>query len=165
MLQHANLRDRVILVCCVAVIATLYVVGFVSRTELRHVVQTLPLWVGAILGYLGARMARWVALPLFVFWLVLMSLIWLYLLGWANVIHGHFSRIEIAMTLIVGVSSLVGIVGCMAGIRSAGLLTGGVVFLLAASFQAAMLYVVFCRNSRIDRSETAPYWRSFISFL
>jgi hypothetical protein len=63
------------------------------------------------------------------------------------------------------VSSLVGIVGCMAGIRSAGLLTGGVVFLLAASFQAAMLYVVFCRNSCIDRSETAPYWRSFISFL
>jgi hypothetical protein len=57
MQQHANLRDRMIPVCCVTVIATLYVVGFVSRTELRHVVQTLPLWVGAMLGYLGARMA------------------------------------------------------------------------------------------------------------
>lgn len=143
MREHANLRERVIPVCCVAVIAALYVVGFVSRTELRHVVQTLPLWVGAILAYLGARMARWVALPLFLLWLILMSLIWLYLLGWANVIHGHFSPIEIAMTLIVGISALVGIVGCMAGIRSAGVLAGSGVFLLSAGFQVAMLYVSF----------------------
>jgi len=143
MQQHANSRDRMIAVCCVAVIAALYVVGFVSRTELRHVVQTLPLWVGAILGYLGARMARWVALPLFLIWLILMSLIWLYLLGWAHVIHGNFSPIEIAMTLTVGMSSLVGIVGCMAGIQSTGLLAGGVVFLLLAGFQVAMSYVRF----------------------
>jgi hypothetical protein len=40
-----------------------------------------------------------VALPLFLIWL--MSLIWPYLLGWANVIHGHFSPVEMAMTLIV----------------------------------------------------------------
>jgi hypothetical protein len=143
MQQHANLRDRVIPVCCVAVIAALYVVGFVSRTELRHVVQTLPLWVGAILGYLGARITRWVALPLFLLWLILMSLIWLYLLGWSNVIHGHFSPVEIAMTLIVGISSLVGIVGCVTRIPNAGSLTGSGVFLLSAGFQVAMLYVSF----------------------
>jgi len=58
MQQHANLHYRMIPACRVAVIAALYVVGFVSQTELRHVVQTLPLWVGAILGYLGVRMAR-----------------------------------------------------------------------------------------------------------
>jgi hypothetical protein len=143
MQPHANLRDRMIPVCCVAVIAALYVVGFVSQTELRHVVQTLPLWVGAILGYLGVRMARWVALPLFLIWLILMSLIWLYLLGWSNVIHGHFSPVEIAMTLIVGISSLAGIVGCVPGIQSAGLLAGSGVFLLSASSQVAMLYVSF----------------------
>jgi hypothetical protein len=143
MQQHANLHNRMIPACCVAVIAALYVVGFVSQTELRHVVQTLPLWVGAILGYLGVRMARWVALPLFLIWLILMSLIWMYLLGWANVIHGHFSPVEIAMTLIVGISSLAGIVGCVPGIQSAGLLAGSGVFLLSASSQVAMLYVSF----------------------
>jgi hypothetical protein len=143
MQQHANLHNRMIPACCVAVIAALYVVGFVSQTELRHVVQTLPLWVGAILGYLGVRMARWVALPLFLIWLILMSLIWLYLLGWSNVIHGHFSPVEIAMTLIVGISSLAGIVGCVPGIQSAGLLAGSGVFLLSASSQVAMLYVSF----------------------
>jgi hypothetical protein len=130
-------------VCCVAVIAALYVVGFVSRTELRHGVQTLPLWVGVMLGYLGARMARRVALPLFLIWLILMSLIWLYLLGWANVLRGHFSPIEIAMTVIVGISSLAGIVGCVLGIHSASILTGSGVFLLSAGFQVAMLYVSF----------------------
>jgi hypothetical protein len=143
MQQHANLHNRMIPACCVAVIAALYVVGFVSQTELRHVVQTLPLWVGAILGYLGVRMARWVALPLFLIWLILMSLIWLYLLGWANVIHGHFSPVEIAMTLIVGISSLAGIVGRVPGIQSAGLLAGSGVFLLSTSSQVAMLNVSF----------------------
>jgi hypothetical protein len=147
MQQHGNLHNRMIPACCVAVIAALYVVGFVSQTELRLVVQTLPLWVGAILGYLGVRMARWVALPLFLIWLILMSLIWLYLLGWANVIHGHFSPVEIAMTLIVGmivgISSLAGIVGCVPGIQSAGLLAGRGVFLLSATSQVAMLYVSF----------------------
>ena len=128
MQQHANLHYRMIPTCCVAVIAALYVVGFVSQTELRHVVQTL---------------ARWVALPLFLIWLILMSLIWLYLLGWSNVIHGHFSPVEIAMTLIVGISSLAGIVGCVPGIQSAGLLAGSGVFLLSASSQVAMLYVSF----------------------
>jgi hypothetical protein len=143
MQQHANLHNRMIPACCVAVIAALYVVGFVSQTELRHVGQTLPLWVGAILGYLGVRMARWVALPLFLIWLILVSLIWLYLLGWASVIRGHFSPVEIAMTLIVGISSLAGIAGCVPGIQSAGLLAGSGVFLLSASSQVAMLYVSF----------------------
>ena len=143
MQQHANFRDRMTAVCCVAVIAALYVVGFVSRTELRHVVQTLPLWIGAILGYLGVPIARWVALPLFLLWLILMSLIWLYLLGWAHVIHGHFSPVEIAMTLVVGISSLLGIVGCGPRIQGTGLLTRGVVFLLSAVFQVVVMYASF----------------------
>lgn len=38
-----------------------------------------------------------------------MVLIWLYLLGFSHVINGHFSVLEVAMTLIVGAASLVGI--------------------------------------------------------
>ena len=143
MQKHANLRDRMIPVCCVAMIAALYVVGLVSGTELRHFVQTVPLWLGAILGFLGARVARWVALPLFLFWLFLMILIWLYLMGWAELIHGHFSPTEIAMTLVVGISSLLGIIGSVQGMLGTGLLTGGAVFLLSAVFQVAMFYVSF----------------------
>ncbi len=141
--QRPPFRNRIIPLCCVTVIAALYIVGLVSNTELRHVVQTLPLWLGAILGYFGVRMARWVVLPVFLIWFALMSLVWLYLLGWAHVIHGHFSATEIAMTLIVGISSVFGIASSVRGIRSTSLVTGSAVFLLSAGFQLAMLYVSF----------------------
>ena len=38
-----------------------------------------------------------------------MSLIWLYLLGIATFVSGHFSPLEIAMTIIVGIASVVGL--------------------------------------------------------
>jgi hypothetical protein len=37
-----------------------------------------------------------------------MGLIWLFLLGWAHVVSGTFSPIEVAMTLVVGLSSILG---------------------------------------------------------
>jgi len=37
-------------------------------------------------------------------------LIWLFLLGWVRVISGHFSPIEIVLTIIIGAASLVGLV-------------------------------------------------------
>jgi hypothetical protein len=38
-----------------------------------------------------------------------MSLIWLFLLGWAHVISGTFSPIEIAMIFVAGASSIFGL--------------------------------------------------------
>lgn len=99
--------------CCLGVLIALYIVGAVSHGSLRHEVQTLPLWFGIVLGFNRRDMARWCALPCFLFWLFCMVLIWLFLLGWARVISGHFSPVEIAMTLIVGVSSAVGLWLCL----------------------------------------------------
>ena len=65
---------------------------------------------------LGARQAsigKWAALPFFIIWLCLMSLIWLYLLGWAQIITGTFSPVEVTLTLIIGVVSVIGIVSCI----------------------------------------------------
>ncbi len=42
-------------------------------------------------------------------WLAIMIAIWLFLLGWARILTGHFSPVEIAMTLIVGAGCLCGI--------------------------------------------------------
>jgi len=44
------------------------------------------------------------------FWLLVMALIWAYLLGISTFFSGHFSPIEIAMTMIVGAASVVRIV-------------------------------------------------------
>ncbi|MGA3048424.1 MAG: hypothetical protein ABSD67_17460 [Terracidiphilus sp.] len=94
--------------CCLAVLVALYVVGAVSHGSLRHEVQTLPLWVGIVAGFNRREFARWCALPCQLFWLVVMVMIWLFLLGWAHLISGHFSPVEIAMTIVVGVASAIG---------------------------------------------------------
>jgi hypothetical protein len=96
---------------CVAVLIALYVVGAVSVPpgSLRHEVQTLPLWFPIVQGFRERPMAKWMALPFLVFWLAIMTLIWLFLLGWARVVSGSFSITEIAMTIIIGVASLLGL--------------------------------------------------------
>src|SRR5579859_2306380 len=92
-----------------AVLVALYVVGAVSHGSLRHVVQTLPLWFPIVLGFRRSEFAKWSALPCLIFWLAIMVLIWLFLLGWARILSGHFSPIEIAMTLVIGIACVTGI--------------------------------------------------------
>ncbi len=94
--------------CSLLILVALYVVGAVSHGSLRHEVQTLPLWAPIVAGFNRREFARWCALPCFLFWLVIMVLIWLFLLGWAHVVSGHFSPIEIAMTLLIGLASASG---------------------------------------------------------
>src|SRR5258708_12694235 len=108
------MKPIVIGVCCLVIILALGGgVGLASGLVLRHLVQTLPLWVGVALGFRRSRAVGWVGLPLFLFWLLLMTLIWLYLLGVSSILSGHFSGLEIAMTIVVGTASLVGIAMCV----------------------------------------------------
>ena len=94
-----------------AVLIALYVVGGASQVHgsLRHDVQTLPLWFPIVWGFRNRALAKWSALPCFAIWLVIMLHIWLYLLGWAQLLKGQYNPVEIAMTLIVGVACLYGI--------------------------------------------------------
>jgi len=92
-------------------------VGLASNLVLRHIVQTAPLWVAVVLGFRRSHAAPWVALPFFLFWLLLMALIWAYLLGISTFFSGHFSPVEIAMTFIVGAASMVGI-GCFVAFKT-----------------------------------------------
>src|SRR5262249_1096752 len=87
-----------------AIVAALYVGGAVSvpAGALRHEVQTLPLWFPIIAGLENRELAKWAALPCLIFWLTVMIFIWLFLLGWAQIVTGHFLPTEIAMTLVVG---------------------------------------------------------------
>jgi hypothetical protein len=104
-------------VCCLAVLVALYIVGAVSHGSLRHEVQTLPLWVPIVLAFNRREIARWCALPCLFFWFGIVVLIWLFLLGWAHVVNGHFSPVEIAMTLIIGAASAIGLGLCLRGAR------------------------------------------------
>lgn len=95
---------------CLATLVALYVVGAVSNGALRHEVQTLPLWVPIALGFQRRDLAKWSALPCLFFWMAIVIFIWLFLLGWAHVLSGHYSPVEIAMTIVIGVACLCGIV-------------------------------------------------------
>ena len=95
--------------CSLAILVALYVVGAVSHGSLRHEVQTLPLWFPIVMGFRQREIAKWAALPCLVFWLAIVIFIWLFLLGWARIVSGHFSPVEIAMTLIIGVACLAGL--------------------------------------------------------
>ncbi|HWF47663.1 MAG TPA: hypothetical protein VG168_11705 [Bryobacteraceae bacterium] len=88
----------------------LYIVGAVSHGSLRHEVQTLPLWFPIVLGFRERQFAKWSALPCFLFWLIIVIFIWLFLLGWARVVKGHFSPAEIAMTVVIGFACCCGLI-------------------------------------------------------
>jgi hypothetical protein len=119
-----------------AMLLALYVVGAVSHGVLRHIVQTLPLWVPIVLGFRGSGAAKWSALPCFAIWLALMSLIWLFLLGWARVITGTFSPVEIAMTLVVGIAAVTGLI---AGFRWRSTVRPAMAWAIALGFAALQL--------------------------
>jgi hypothetical protein len=109
--MNGSLRDdpRWIAVCCLTALLALYVIGAVSHGSLRHGVQTLPLWFPIVMGFRRQELAKWSALPCLIFWVFIMSLIWLFLLGWARIVSGHFSPTETAMTMVVGAACVCGI--------------------------------------------------------
>jgi len=122
--------------CSLTVLVALYVVGAVSHGSLRHEVQTMPLWFPIVLGFRQSELAKWAALPCLIFWLVVMVFIWLFLLGWAQIIHGTFSLIEIAMSLTVGLACVAGIVWSLRWRTSVspGAATGVAILLFALQF-------------------------------
>ena len=81
-------------VCLLGVIASLVVIGILSATPISHSIQVSPLVIVFILVMLGKSWSNYAALPLFVFWLVIVMFIWLYLLGVANIVSGTFSRAD-----------------------------------------------------------------------
>jgi len=89
--------------------AALLLVGVVSRTLIRHVVQIAPLLLALVLSYRRSIWSVVAAAPLLAFWLLVMGGIWLFLLGIARVFTGTFSPTEITLTLIIGAASMAGL--------------------------------------------------------
>src|SRR5881296_67424 len=128
---------RTVAYCSLAILIALYVVGAVSVPpgSLRHEVQTLPLWFPIVAGLRGKELGKWAALPCLIFWLTLMIVIWLFLLGWTRIISGHFFPSEIAMTIVVGAASLVGAGACFRWRTAVRPVVAAGVFVLFAALQ------------------------------
>jgi hypothetical protein len=134
--QVKSKEPMVIAVCCACVsLALVLGVGLASHTILRHVIQTLPCWALVAMGLRRSRVTAWAALPVFLFWLVICGLIWSYLLGISRIVSGHFSPVEMAMTIIVGLCAMIGIAGFARFKSGLAAEWAGLLFLLMAIFQ------------------------------
>jgi hypothetical protein len=102
-------HERITAVVLFTVVVALLLVGLVSGTIWRHVVQVLPVFVAGLVAMRRPGWSRFAAMPVFVFWLFIMLLIWLYLLGLANVITGKFTPPEVVLTAVVGIACVVGL--------------------------------------------------------
>lgn len=90
-------------------IGALLAVGLVSSTIIRHVVQVIPPVIALLLLRRDSALGSYAALPIFAFWLLIMSLIWLYILGLSNFASGTYSPPERVLTVIIGAACLSGI--------------------------------------------------------
>ena len=103
-------RSRPLLAVSLAIlIVALLAVGLVSRTVVRHIVQSLPALVALILVAAQSRLAPSAAAPILTFWLGVMINIWLFVLGIARIFSGTFSGVEIALTIVIALACGLGI--------------------------------------------------------
>jgi hypothetical protein len=143
--QGRLIQLRVVRGCLIAVAVALLLVGVVSGTLLRHVVQIVP--IGVALGVLARRPAwgAYAALALFGFWTLMAVLIWLFLLDLSRIANGHYTPIEVACTVVMAASSIVGVVKSVQlgkPLRAGGRLS---MLLFFAVMQFSVMWVSFLR--------------------
>jgi hypothetical protein len=137
---------RILIGCCMVIMGALVlVVGVESHGVLRHIVQTSPLWIAVVLGIRRSALATWAALPCLAIWLFLMIAILLYVLGWAQIlfIRGTFTPVEIAMTVLVAIASLAGIIVSLRTRSGAGALRTIAIMSLVTILQVGAIWLSF----------------------
>ena len=132
--------EKIVAWCLLALIVFMLLVGVVSDTVLRHSVQVAPGIVGLVLLLRRIPWAPYAALAAFVFWLFIMTLIWLFLLGLARVVTGDFTAPEVGLTIVVGLASVAGIVAVLRVRSTARPLHRVFAFLAFAGCQVAAMW-------------------------
>jgi hypothetical protein len=124
-----------------AIAVALVLVGVVSGTIIRHVVQLAPVLVAGVVALRRPAWSRFAAIPVFAFWLFIMVLIWLHLLGLAHVITGQFKPAEVVLTVVIGLACVVGL--GVASRRSTGASWHSAVlaFVLFSALQVTAMWV------------------------
>jgi hypothetical protein len=99
-----------LVMCLAGVCIGLIVVGVLSNTLSRHLIQIVPVVMVLAAAINRRKWVAFAAFPLFIFWLLIMVFIWLYLLKIATITRGHFTIPEISLTIIIGICCVYGIV-------------------------------------------------------
>jgi len=107
---HHSGSPKTVAVCLAGVGLSLLLVGIVSGTLIRHIIQVVPIIIGLFIVSRRPAWGAYAAMPLFLFWLAIMLLIWSYLLGFSSIASGHYTVTEIVLTIVMAVLSVAGVV-------------------------------------------------------
>ena len=130
---------RFVVGCLAGLAVSLILVGFISDTVARHVVQIIPSIFALGLTLRRPATGAWVAIPIFVVWCAVIAAIWLYLLGLSDIVEGSYSALEVVLTVVIAVCSALGIAKSMREGRTLPLTGRAIAFLGGLALQAASL--------------------------
>ena len=121
----------------------LVLVGIVSGTILRHVVQIIP--IALVVGLIRTRpnVGGYAALPIFAFWTFVVVMIWLFLLGLSGFASGRYSPTEVVATVAMIGCSLFGAVNAIQLGRSLRPMHRVLVFVLFLVLQLVVMWISF----------------------
>ncbi|MDE2835972.1 MAG: hypothetical protein OXL97_00470 [Chloroflexota bacterium] len=87
--------------CLVGVAISLLIVGVLSGTFARHVVQVIPVLLALGLVLQRPAVGAYVAIGVFTLWTFVMVLVWLYLLGLSDIADGSYTAGEVVLTIVI----------------------------------------------------------------
>jgi hypothetical protein len=123
------------------IMLALLIVGIVSNTIPRHLIQIFPVALAMMLSIVRSRGSHWHAIPIFLIWFIIMGLIWFYLLGIADIVTGQFTPTEVAMTIIIGIACLYGIWEAISVKSNTPAAVNALVFIIFAGLQMLALWL------------------------
>ncbi|MDE0265369.1 MAG: hypothetical protein OXJ37_23410 [Bryobacterales bacterium] len=138
-------RRNTLIACLAGVATALLIVGVVSGTFIRHVVQIVPVAVALVAVRERRAWGSHAALPIFAWWLFMMVLVWLYLAGVPMFFDGDFTLTEIALTGLIALFSVLGLFACMRAESATSAQNRLLAVAGFGAFQFAMMWVSFLR--------------------
>jgi hypothetical protein len=134
---------KTIKLCIAGVILSLLVIGYISHTQIRHVVQLTPLLI--VVLFAKKPWAKYAANAVLFFWFLIMFLIWLFLLKLSSIANGTYSLTEIIMTITIGISCSIGIISSFYVKSTSKALTNTAAFIAFLLIQTAVMWISFQR--------------------
>ena len=136
--------DAAALIACLGGLAmALMVVGVVSGTVLRHVVQIVPAILAAVVIWRRQAAGAYAAMAIFIFWILIVVLIWLFLAGLSRIANGQYTLAEVICTVVMGLCCGYGAVRAIPIGRPATIASRALAFGAFAVLQVAAMWISF----------------------
>jgi hypothetical protein len=140
--RHSG-SSRLVAALIGVVAAALLVVGYISGTLRSHLIQIAPLLVVVALVSSPPQWWAVAAVSVHSFWLVTMAGIWLFLLALSRFLSGRFSPTEVALTCVIGVASLGGLIAANSKVAQLSPIRRVPTILVTTGVQALALWISY----------------------